>query len=105
LVSGSWDTTALVWDTADLTRNRLKAVKLTEKHWQQLWTTLAGDDPAKAHQAIWTMIAGPKQAVPFLRTRLEKVPSVITPKLDKLIADLDSRDFNVREKAATDLVG
>jgi WD40 repeat protein len=103
LVSGSWDTTALIWDTADLTRNRLKAVKVTPKHLEELWSTLARDDAAKAHQALWTMIAGAEKTVPFLRKRLEKIPSVITPELAKLFADLDSRDFKTREKAAAEL--
>ncbi len=105
LVSGSWDTTALIWDTSDLARNRLQAVKLEPKRLEVFWTILAGDEAAKAHHAIWTMISAAEQAVPFLRKRLEKIPPVITPQITKLLADLDSRDFKTREKAATELAG
>jgi hypothetical protein len=105
LVSGSWDTTALIWDTADLLRNRLTPGKLDAERLAELWSTLMGDHAGKAHQAIWTMIAGADQTVPFLRKRLEKIPSVITPQFAKLLADLDSSAFKTREKAAADLAG
>jgi len=105
LVSGSHETTALIWDTADLLRNRLTPAELDAERLAKLWSTLAGDHADKAHQAIWTMIAGAEQTVPFLRKRLEKIPPVITPQIAKLLADLESGDFKTREKAAADLAG
>jgi len=105
LVSGSYDTTALVWDTTNLNRNRITPVKVDAKRLEELWAILREDNAEKAHQAIWAMIAAPEQSVAFLRQKLEKISSVITPALAKLLEDLGSRDFNVREKAAAVLAG
>jgi hypothetical protein len=47
------------------------------------------------------MVRAPAQAVPFLKARLGRVEA---PNLDKLIADLDNDDFEVREKATEKLI-
>jgi hypothetical protein len=75
---------------------------LSAKEVESLWKDLAGAAP-KAYEAVWTLAAAPDQALPLLRGRLHPVPSVDGPHLTKLVADLDSDRFAVREDAARTL--
>jgi RNA polymerase sigma factor (sigma-70 family) len=103
LASGSWDTTALVWDVSGLAERKGDApAELGERRLEALWADLAGDDAGRAYRAVQELAAAPKQAVPFLKARLR--PAAAEPKqIAALLADLDSDDFDVREKATTDL--
>src|SRR5207244_11829990 len=72
LVSGSNDTTILVWNVGSLKREpRPQAVELPAKEIEVLWSDLAGDDGIKANKSIGRLIAAGKQAVPFLRGQLQ----------------------------------
>jgi WD40 repeat protein len=68
----------------------------------QLWSDLAADDAALAHQAIWKLSAAPEKAVVFLKSRLQPIPVKEVP-LARLVAELDSEVFTVREKASQEL--
>jgi hypothetical protein len=52
-----------------------------------------------AHRAIRTLAAAPREAVPFLRKRLEPAGAVRPERIEGLIADLDSEQFVVRRAA------
>jgi RNA polymerase sigma factor (sigma-70 family) len=99
LASAHEDTTILTWD---LTR------VWPAPPWQAevRWAELASGDAARAYQAIRSVAAAPKQAVAFLRERLKPVP-VLTPddreRFGRLVADLDSDVFVVRQKAEAEL--
>src|SRR5262249_4346359 len=57
-------------------------------------------DGLRAHRALWALAAVPGQAVPLLRERLQPLqPAHVA----RLTADLDSRQFNVRDKATREL--
>lgn len=105
LASASLDKTARLWDIAgskitDRQRNR----NPSSEDLQTLWRELGGDDAAKAQRAVWQLIAAPEQSVRFLQARLRPVPSSVTPEqIGRLIADLDSARFLVREKATAEL--
>jgi RNA polymerase sigma factor (sigma-70 family) len=104
LVSGSTDTTAMVWDLT----GRLAAGKSWDKapgpaELNTYWEDLASDDAAKAYAAIQRLAASPQKAVPFLAQRLRPMASVDDKLVSQLIADLDNDQFSVREKAANDL--
>lgn len=59
-----------------------------------------GAEPAKGFTAVRTLAAAPQDAVTLLRQRLK--PAVgVDPK--KLLADLDSKQFGVRQKAEREL--
>jgi WD40 repeat protein len=104
LVSGSVDTTALIWEVSAATRaGRAANRALGREELETLWGDLAGDDAAKAHRAVWTLATSPRQSVSFLRERLRPVPAADPPRLPQLVADLDSEQFDVREKAAREL--
>jgi RNA polymerase sigma factor (sigma-70 family) len=94
LITGGMDSTVLVWDLAPA---RPDTDKLN-----RLWSQLADDDAGHAYEAIWALSSAPG-VVDFLKARLEPVSGAEAKEIHRLIADLDSDDFNEREKASTDL--
>jgi WD40 repeat protein len=100
LISTSNDTTALVWDltSPDSAPADAKARKL-----ELLWNELADEDAAVAYRAFGELASLPKEAVPFLQTRLAPVRPVDPALLAKLIADLDHAGFAVRDQASKGL--
>jgi hypothetical protein len=101
LVSGSTDTTALVWDlTRQIGAHRepLSAVDL-----DACWTALAGDDAKAAYRAIHRLAASPKAMVPYLEKRLKPAESADPERVARLIRDLDSDQFAVREPSFREL--
>jgi RNA polymerase sigma factor (sigma-70 family) len=104
LLSGSHDTTALVWDLAPVLekagprRTRLPAGEL-----EALWTDLQGADAARAYRALRLLAAAPGQGVALLRERVRPAIKADPKRLARLIADLDSDTFATRERAAREL--
>jgi WD40 repeat protein len=101
LVSGSQDTTALVWDLSVLRRPARPA--LTRERLAGLWRELAGADARAAYRAVGALAAAPEQAVPFLAGVVRPVPPADPKQVARLVADLDSEEFAVRERASADL--
>jgi len=101
LVSGSADTTALVWDlTGGLTaRHR----PLTAPELDACWTDLAGADAERAYQAIRRLAASPTEMLPYLAKRLQPAAHADAKRVARLISDLDSDQFTVREQAYQEL--
>lgn len=100
LASGGWDTTALIWDireTAEVARPHRADVP--RERLEQLWADLSGNDGVKTQRAIWGLVAA-TQLLPWMRDHLKPVPPADTQRIARLIADLDSDAFTVREKAA-----
>jgi RNA polymerase sigma factor (sigma-70 family) len=105
LASGGDDSTILVRDlTGRLKNGRLPHARFTPKELDWLWTDL-GAEAAKAYPAVWALTAAPDQAVPLLRERLRPARRPDPQRLARLIADLDSDQFSVRDKAARQLDG
>jgi RNA polymerase sigma factor (sigma-70 family) len=98
LVSGNEDTTALVWDLT----GRLGAAGKPSgpEGLVAAWAGLAGDDAAAAYDALRRLAAAPADAVPLLRKLLRPVPVADEKRLARLVADLDSDEYAVREKAS-----
>jgi hypothetical protein len=104
LASGSMDTTALVWDIRGLIpEGRSRKANLSPQDLAALWADLLAADASRADQAIRSLIAAPGQAVPLLEGHLRPVPPADPARVARLIADLDSDRFAVREKAAHEL--
>src|SRR5262249_25578280 len=104
LASGSADHTAIIWDiTGRLRDGRLPAVELSAKELDGLWADLAREDAIRAHRAIWALSAAAKDAVPVLRKQVQPASGVDEKRIAKLIGDLDSDTFSVREKASEEL--
>jgi hypothetical protein len=104
LVSTSNDTTALVWDLTGLRANaQLSQQKQKPSDIQDLWSALADNDAANAYQAIWRLAATPSRTVTFLREHLHPVGRTDGKTVERLIADLDSPVYRVRQKATQQL--
>jgi WD40 repeat protein len=96
--------TALIWDVASLVNQPLPAVgKPTEEELKRWWTALCDDSPAEAYKAIWRFAAASEQSLPFLAASLRPVNPSKPVDAARLIDDLDSDTFSVREKASREL--
>jgi RNA polymerase sigma factor (sigma-70 family) len=103
LTTGMNDGTLLVWDLAPETWPKTDLVQhLDRQKLEAAWFDLAGD-ARKAHRAIYALAASPKDTVPFLAERLRPVATVEAKKVDRLLTELDSDEFRVREAAARQL--
>jgi RNA polymerase sigma factor (sigma-70 family) len=103
LASGHADSTILVWDLTPEIDRRDRPTRADARQVQAWFADLAGDDARKAHTAIWGLIAVPQLAVPLLRDRLQPAAGVPADQLQRLIADLDSSQFQRRESASKKL--
>jgi hypothetical protein len=97
LVSGNSDTTALVWDVANL--ERAPSVKLEAERLEELWRTLLVPSAAGPHEAMSVLAGAPESTVPFLKKQLERQSWPDPKEIPQLITDLDSGKFKVRETA------
>jgi WD40 repeat protein len=101
-VSASDGDTVLVWDvTGRAKAGGLPPLDLKPDERDRLWGDLRGENAPRAHDAIWAFVAAGDVVVPFLAERL--VPEVDARRLTRLIADLDSEEFTVREAATAAL--
>jgi hypothetical protein len=81
-----------VWDvTGVLKPQTAKATNET------LWQDLASEDAVAAYEAVCAL-AGRKD-VAFLASRVRPVEATSADKISQLVADLDNREFAVRERA------
>jgi hypothetical protein len=104
LVSASYDTTVLCWDLTGRLRNgKLPPAPLSATELDASWRDLADRDAAKAHGAVWAMTASGEQAVHFLSKHLHPVPQPDPKRITRLISDLDSSTFTVRQAAFAEL--
>jgi WD40 repeat protein len=105
LITGSTDTTLLVWDMAALRRPAsLPKLDLSVKAQSELWSDLAADDPGKAFFAIRRLAASPQQAVPHLREKTKAAVPVDPKAIERLIAQLNSDNFEERSSAIEALI-
>jgi WD40 repeat protein len=104
LVSGGGDGTVLLWDlTGRVENGKFATAELPGPSLEGVWTDLGGDDGFKVHKAVWSLAAAPKQALPLLRGALKPVAEGDEKRIAQLVKDLDSDDFDVREKASAEL--
>jgi HEAT repeat protein len=87
-----------VWRIADL-----EPLSLSDKELDRCWQELADSDPAKAYLAECRLIRGGDKAATFLSQRLTPAVPLEGEKLARLFADLDSKRFAERERAAAEL--
>jgi hypothetical protein len=99
LASGGEDSTILLWDlTGEPPRAKLNPAALTAGELEALWSDLAGQ-AVEADRALWTLALSPKQSMPLLKKHLQVVPAP-ADQVAKLVANLDSERFAVRQEAA-----
>jgi WD40 repeat protein len=103
LASGGSDTTALIWDIREVAEvARPHSIDVPRERLEQLWADLAGNDGERVHRAIWGLVAA-RRGVQWLWEHVKPVPPADEKRIAKLIADLDSDTFAVREKATLEL--
>jgi WD40 repeat protein len=108
LVSGSADSTAVVWDGTRLAPPpRPPAEELSAARLETLWADLAGADAARAYRAITTLTASPRHAVALgervQAAALKAAGQMGAKELRRWVADLGDGSFKVRQKAAEEL--
>ncbi|OAI41529.1 hypothetical protein AYO40_00410 [Planctomycetaceae bacterium SCGC AG-212-D15] len=93
-----------LWDARRFGRPRRRGNPTVEQL-QALWTTLGGNDAVKAQEAIADLADVPFKAVPFLSERLRPapIPAPDARRLARAVADLDNKEFAVRQKATEEL--
>jgi WD40 repeat protein len=96
---GGMDSTILLLDITAESKNAKRDVP-NRKELDALWVDL-GDDATKAYAAIWSFELAPDSSVRYLKDRLK--PAAPADQAGKLVADLDSDRFALREKAAKTL--
>jgi hypothetical protein len=104
LLTGGSDGTVLVWDLREQIRKARQSVELSKADAKRLWAELADPDTAKAYRALGALVTAPAQAVDLLGGELKPVRKVPANKMDKLIADLDSDNFQTRQDASRELL-
>lgn len=119
-VTGSYDTSVLVWDMSELTPERRRQMlslpaSEVEELWGQMGRTFYRGSPNVTRE-IWRLSTVPEQSVPFLAQRLrprtldmKKIPSLRPRILDRKkipewIADLESKDREVVREAFNSLL-
>lgn len=104
IASGAGDSTILLWDITGRQKDgKLRRLALTPRQLEECWTALADEDAGKAYQVVWKLAAASEQAVPFLQKQLPSVPRPDAETIARLIADLDSENFKVRQRATEEL--
>ena len=103
LATAGSDSTVLVWDLAAVRETVRRPRQLSAERLESLWTELAGGDANKAYQAVRTLATTPDAAVAHLQTRLKPVPAADAQRIARLIADLDSDNFEERKQATEEL--
>jgi WD domain, G-beta repeat len=102
LASASRDGTILVWDASGRVPDSPK--RLGPHELDVAWANLASMDAPTGERAMWALVAAPGQALTLLAQRLRPITRVDAAQLARLVADLGSDRFPVREKATEDLV-
>ena len=105
LASGGSDTQILLWNVAEATeadgpehvdRDRMRAA----------WGALADGDPAKAHTALWRLVAAEDHAVALIAEKLNAPAAVNADRVRDLITQLDGDTYAERtaaQKALTEI--
>lgn len=100
LLSGSEDTTALLWD---LIGGRGEYIRVKTVNIPARWDDLMSEDAETACQAQRILIATAGPTVDFLRKQLQPVPVPDPKRIAGLIADLDHDEFARRANAVREL--
>jgi hypothetical protein len=111
LATGSFDGALVFWDVtgrqaAPRARSgdrSLKPADLSPAELDKAWAVIGGDDAAEAHRAVWTLAAAPKQALPRLKEILKPAATVDAKRIAQLIEELDADEFEVRNRATSEL--
>jgi hypothetical protein len=104
VASSAGDSTIVLWDITGRQKNgTLRSSPLTPPQLEACWTTLVTEDAGKAYDAVWTLASAPEQAISLLSKHLPLVSPPDERIVARLIEDLNSDDFSVRQRASEEL--
>lgn len=89
-----------IWD---IVRALGKQAKTSPSRLEQAWTDLAAEDAGKAWVAVWLLAQDPGRSVSLLHSRLTAAQPADAARITKLIEELASPRFAVRERAAAEI--
>jgi HEAT repeat protein len=91
----------MVWDVFGLAGpEQAPPADLSAKDLSALWGELTSSDAARGHRAMGRLAGSPRQALALFAERLRPAAAVPPERLARLIADLGSESFAVRQRAA-----
>jgi RNA polymerase sigma factor (sigma-70 family) len=93
------DSTVLIWDLDALPAPKPASAALPAGELPRLWDSLTAGDAVLAHRSLRTLQGDRARAVALCKERLTPAPRVDGQRVARLIADLGSDRFAVREKA------
>jgi hypothetical protein len=102
VISGGLDQKAHIWDVSGIVGRPRETAERSPADLEADWKDLAGDAMA-GYAALGRLISSPEHAVPFLGKQLQSQRPVDTRRIERLIADLNDKRFQVRELATRDL--
>jgi WD40 repeat protein len=102
LASGSKDTTILLWDVRKLD-TAPPAESRDTAELDKLWDELSARDAGRGWRAANALIGTRDQAVGLLKDRLKPAPELDAKRVQKVLADLDADDPQVRDAASAEL--
>jgi len=103
LVSACEDSTVLVWDLKGVI-DRMPVPKVPDaESLEQAWKEMAGPDAALAYRALGRLVDGGDATVSFFSKRLRAARPVDGERVQKLLTDLSSETFIVRERTTSEL--
>jgi RNA polymerase sigma factor (sigma-70 family) len=97
LSTGLLDSSVVVWDWPPAA---VPANRMTPEHLAKHWEALRSSDPRIAYPAIVALTAAPADATELLARELRPARALERDELRRLVADLDSDRFAVRDAAA-----
>jgi WD40 repeat protein len=103
LLTGSQDTTAIVWDLSGHRRSPPARPTGTSEI-AQAWEKLAQSDAAVSYAAICTLSEAGDAATDYLRDRLKAIKGASRDQIAEWIHQLDAPQFTVRERATAALI-
>lgn len=105
VVTGLIDSTILKWDLIpDRQAIRKAAGSFAPEDLERLWADLGAKDAAKAYVATHALASGPPPKIlAFLERRLKPAKGVDAERLKKLVQDLGSDKFAIRDAAGKEL--
>jgi WD40 repeat protein len=103
VVTGSADTTALIWSVKGLAAKPVAAQPLDAEALQARWTDLTNVEATTGWRAINHLVSAPQQVVALCQAKLEPTPRVEAARIEELVEQIGSEVFKVRQKAQTEL--
>lgn len=97
------DDLILLWDvTGRASPGGLSRLDLEAVERDRLWEDLNQPQAAKAHRALWALVAAGDKVVPFVLDKL-RPRDAAARRIEQLVAELDSVEYAVRQAATKEL--